>query len=170
MNNEEDMKLVAAQELHERARYYRGRFLNHVAVIEHELAKLLTEYFCTDDEDKQNLLFCKVAEKFSLEKKKTLLIEIVKNDYPIYWEKNKTFLNGLKEIQEFRNKLAHSIVDVSDEALMRPLEDGISFIQWKKGSPITDNGFQEYEVKANMVLSTLREIKQLLPFKEVPDT
>jgi len=62
-------------------------------------------------------------------KKKEILIEIVKADYPRYWEENKEFLNSLQRIQEFRNKLAHSVLDVSDDALERPLEEGVGFIQ-----------------------------------------
>lgn len=42
MNNEEDYKVAIAQKLHERARYYRGRFLNHVAVIEKNRGQVIT--------------------------------------------------------------------------------------------------------------------------------
>ncbi len=161
-------KVAAAQKLHERARYLRGRFLNSVAVIERDIAVILTEYFCTVDESKRELFFEKVAETLSLQKKKEILIEIVKNDYPRYWEENKKFLTDLQQIQEFRNKLAHSVLDVSDDALARPLEDAVGFVQWKKGVPITDEEFQEWEVRANMLSSTLSDIKRLLPFKEKP--
>ena len=169
MSQEHNDKLDASRKLHERARYLRGRFLNSVAVIERDIAVILTEYFCTIDEEKRELFFEKVAEKFSLQKKKEILIEIVKKDYPRYWEENKEFLNSLQQIQEFRNKLAHSVLDVSDEALQRPLEEGVGFIQWKNGAPITDAQFQDWEVKANMLSSTLSDIKRLLPFKEKPD-
>lgn len=161
-------KMDAAQSLHERARYLRGGFLNSVAIIERDIAVILTEYFCTDDESKRDLFFRKVAEKLSLQKKKEILIEIVKSDYPKYWKDNKEFLNSLQQIQEVRNKLAHSVLDVSEEALKRPLEEGVGFVQWKKGSPMTDDEFQEWEVKANMLSSTLSDIKRLLPFKERP--
>ena len=161
-------KRVAAEKLHEKARYLRGRFLNSVAVIESDIAAILTEYFCTIDGAKRELFYLKVAEKLSLQKKKEILIDIVKADYPRYWEENKEFLNSLQQIQEFRNKLAHSVLDVSDEALARPLEEGVGFVQWQKGSPITDEEFQDWEVKANVLLSTLSDIKQLLPFKEKP--
>jgi len=161
-------KVRVAKELHNKARYLRGSFLNSVAVIERDIAAILTEYFCRIDEEKRELFFSKVAEKLSLQKKKEILIEIVKADYPRYWEKNKQFLNNLQQIQEFRNKLAHSVLDVSDEALARPLEEGVGFIQWQKGNPITDDEFQEWEVKANMLSSTLSDIKSLLPFKEKP--
>lgn len=159
-------KQRAAEKLHEKARYLRGRFLNSVAVIERDIATILTEYFCTTDEAKKELFFYKVAEKLSLQKKKEILLEIVKSDYPRYWDENKDFLNSLQQIQEFRNKLAHSVLDVSDDALSRPLEDGVGFIQWRKGEPITDREFEEWEVKTSMLSSTLDDIKRLLPFKE----
>lgn len=163
-------KRQAADKLHKKARYMRGRFLNSVAVIERDIATILTEYFCINNEVKRELFFFKVAEKLSLQKKKEILIEIVKADYPRYWEKNKEFLNNFQQLQEFRNKLAHSVLDISDEALMRPLEEGVGFIQWKKGAPVTDKEFQDWEVKANMIHSILNEIMLLLPFKEKPIT
>ena len=126
-------KVAKAKKLHEKARYLRGRFLNHVAVIERDIAVILTEYFCTSDENKQGLFFVEVTEKLSLQNKKEILIDIVKNDYPNYWIDNKGILNNLQIIQEFRNKLAHSVIDISDEALARPVEDGVGFVQWRKG-------------------------------------
>lgn len=163
-----EQKILAAEKVHEKARYLRGRFLNSVAVIERDIAAILTEYFCTIDEAKRELFFTKVAENLSLQKKKEILIEIVKMDYPRYWQENKEFLSGLQQIQEFRNKLAHSVLDVSDEALARSLDEGVGFIQWKKAAPVTDEEFQDWEVKANMLHSTLSDIKRLLPFKEKP--
>jgi len=170
MDVEHKKKFIAVGKIHEKARYLRGRFLNSVAVIERDIAVILSEYFCTEDEFKRDIFFNKVAGKFSLNKKKEILIEIVKNDYPRYWEKNKQFLIDLQSIQEFRNKLAHSVVDVSDEALCRPIEQGVGFVQWKQSVPITDKEFEEWEVKANMIGSVLYDIKRLLPFKEKPIT
>jgi hypothetical protein len=168
MDDERRKKRAAASKIHERARYLRGQFLNSVAVIERDIAVILTEYFCTEDEEKRDLFFSMVAGKFSLNSKKELLIDIVKRDYPRFWEENKQFLSNLQDIQEVRNKLAHSIVDVSDEALRRPLEDGIGFVQWKQGEAITDEEFQEWELKATMVDTVLADIKALLPYKEKP--
>lgn len=168
MDDEYNKKVAAAQKLHEKARYFRGRFLNSVAVIERDIAVILTDYFCTVDEDKRAMFFERVAEKLSLQRKKDILVEIVKNDYPRYWEEHKQFLTDLQSIQDFRNKLAHSVLDVSDEALSRPIEEGVGFVQWRKSDPITDTEFQEWEVRANMLSSTLSDIKLLLPFKEKP--
>ncbi|MCX5806409.1 MAG: hypothetical protein NT010_10145 [Proteobacteria bacterium] len=170
MNQEYRKKVAAAQKIHERARYLRGRFLNSVAVIERDIAVILTKYFRTQDENKRALFFNKVAERLSLNNKKEILIDIVKNDYPRYWEENKQFLMDLQKIQEVRNKLAHSTVDVSDEALGRPIEEGIGFVQWGEGRPITDTEFEDWELRASMVSSALADIKTLLPFKEKPIT
>jgi len=168
MDEEYKKKVAAAEKIHKKARYLRGCFLNSVAVIERDIAVILTEYFCTIDEYKRVLFFNKVAGKFSLNQKKEILIDIVKNDYPRYWENNKQFLIDLQSIQEFRNKLAHSVVDVSDEALSRSIEEGVGFVQWRQGEPVTDKEFEEWGVKANMVSSVLSDIKRLLPFKEKP--
>ena len=88
---------AAAQKLHALAREYRGRFLNSVAAIEHDIAQLLTEYFCTSDPFKQELFFERIACRQSLEEKRNLLIEIVKNDYPRYWQENAA--EFLKDLQ-----------------------------------------------------------------------
>lgn len=156
----------AAEQLHERARQFRGRFLNHMAVIERSIALLLTYYFCTEDSSKQAIFFGSIASAMSLNAKRSVLIEIVKKDYPRYWDEHSQFLSDLQRLQEFRNKLAHSVVDVSDAALARPLELGVGFVQWKAGEPITETEFDDWVVRANMVLGTLDEIKMLLPFKE----
>jgi len=168
----ESERIKAAQKIHERARYLRGRFLNSVACIERDIATILTDYFCTSDQEKRELFFNAIvtAHFFSLKAKKEVLMRIVKKDYPRYWDENNEVLKNLDDIMTFRNKLAHSVVDVSEAALARPIEDGIGFIDWEAGEPITDKQFQEWEVKANMVSSCLIDIKKLLPYKEKPKT
>lgn len=163
---DEEQKIAAAKKLHEKARQLRGRFLNHVAVIERDVAVIITEYFCREDEEKRDLFFAKVAERLPLRTKRDILFDIVKNDYPSYWEEHKELLANLQKIQDFRNKLAHSVLDVSDEALSRPLEEGVGFLQWKKGKPVTDKEFDDLAANANMVTSVLRDIRTMLPYKE----
>lgn len=169
MTTEND-RFSAARKIHEKARYMRGRFLNSVALIERDIALILTDYFCTLDQEKKELFFYHIvtAPFFSLKNKVETLFRIVKKDYPRYWDENSDILRDLDDIMAFRNKLAHSVIDVSDTALERPLEDGIGFVDWKAGEPITDKQFQDWEVKANMVHTCLIEIKRLLPYKEKP--
>jgi len=166
MTTYSDENFKSAHSLHARARDFRGRFLNHIAVIERDIALILTEYFCTIDPSKQEIFFERIACKMSLEEKRSLLIVIVKRDYPNYWKDHQKFLQDLQQLQEFRNKLAHSVLDVSDEALARPLEDGVGFLEWKKGVPITEQELDEWCARAQMVGSTLAGIKMLLPYKQ----
>jgi len=128
----------------------------------------LTYYFCTDDPSKQAIFFDSIVSAMSLNAKRSVLVEIVKKDYPRYWDEHSQFLLDLKRLQEFRNRLAHSVVDVSDAALARHLDLGVGFVQWKEVEPITEKEFDDWVVRANMVLGTLDEIKMLLPFKERP--
>jgi hypothetical protein len=162
---EEEDKHKAAKNIHEKARYFRGKFLNKVAVIDREIALILTNYFCTD-QDKKEFFFENIATApfLTFNSKRELLIQIVKRDYQFYWGEYGSTLKDLTEIMKFRNKLAHSIVDVSEDALRRPLNNGIGFIEWKAGEPITDEQFDEWEIKATMVLDCIYDIKRLLKF------
>ncbi|MCX5701702.1 MAG: hypothetical protein NTW64_01825 [Candidatus Omnitrophica bacterium] len=169
---EEREKIQAAQLIHEKARYYRGRFLNSVACIEHDIAHLLTDYFCTSDPGKRKIFYEDIATGsfFNLNRKKGILIRIVQADYPHYWEENQEVLSAFQKVIELRNKLAHSIVDVSEEALARPIKEGIGFTDLDDGRPITEQEFNDWDIKANMIHSCLRDIKRLLPFKQIkPD-
>ena len=163
-------KLAAAQKLHERAREIRGGFLNLVAGIERDLALILTDYFCTTDSGKREIFFGQVTRRMSLNQKREILVSIVQKDYPTFWDEHKDFIRDLQQIQEFRNKLAHSVVDASDSALARPLEEGVGFVQWRDAEPITDEELEDWEVRTNMLASTLIDIRRLLPYKEIPES
>jgi hypothetical protein len=123
-------QFVRAKQIHEKARFFRGHFRNSVAVIERELGIILTEYFCAPDADKQKLFFDRVVSShfYSLRNKKEILVKILKADYPQYWKANSNIFSDLDDIMEFRNKLAHSIVDATETALNRPIEQGIGFV------------------------------------------
>ncbi len=117
-------KSIACEQIHERARYFRGKFLNSVAFIERDISLILTDYFCTSDGEKRKLFFTDIVNgpRSSLRSNTNVLVKIVKNDYPGYWDEERATLKALDAIMEFRNKLAHSVVDVSEHALARPLE------------------------------------------------
>jgi len=155
-------QIKAAKAIHERARYLRGRFLNSVAVIEHDLAEIITWYFCHDDDTKRELFFNTIASHLSLEKKKQIYSNILEIVNPIFHQNNKDLLQSLKQIQEFRNKLAHSIVAITDVTLNRPIDDGVGFVQWRKGDPITDDEFDDWEGKTGKVYCMVTNSKSLL--------
>jgi len=168
MADEHSDETKIAQKIHEKARYLRGRFLNTVAVVERDIGVILTEYFCTIGDDKRELFFEKVVERIPLRSKEDILKEIMKKEFPYWWDENRGILSNFEEIRQFRNKLAHSIIDVSEEALARPINEGVGFVQWKKGQPITDNEFEDLEIKANRINSALMGIRELLRLNLIP--
>lgn len=68
----------------------------------------------------------------------------------------------IHEIKVFRDMLAHSILDMNEDTISRPIEEGISFIEFQIGKPITDEEFEEWEIKVNMVSSDISSLKSLL--------
>jgi hypothetical protein len=86
----------------------------------------------------------------------------------LYWEREKDHFKAFDEVADFRNRLAHCTLDVSNDALTRPVADGVAFVDRDDCTPITDRDFNDFEVKANMIYSCLHDIERLLPYKEVP--
>ena len=134
-------KMTACHKIHEIADRFRGKFLNRIAVIENEISEILAILFPDG----------KFSQK-TLEQKRNALFKIIKTDYPNYWNANKEHLEPLKDLIRFRNQLAHSILDVSETALSRPLVQGVAFVGWNNGKPVTDSEFDEFLVKTTMVL------------------
>ncbi len=165
-----DEKYVAARAIHARAREMRGSFLNLVACIEKRMANLLTEYFCRDCPHKKKLFFDGIvtASFFGLRAKRNILVRILKQDYPRYWDREQEHFKEFDDVANFRNRLAHCVLDVSEEALTRPIAEGVAFVDRDDCSPITERDFNNLEVKANMILGCLTDIERLLPYKEVP--
>lgn len=166
---DEIKKIQLCRQVHEKARQMRGKLINSTSCIEHDLSILLTEYFWIKDNNKRKLFYEVIISKLPLRRKKDILIAILKEDYPTYykeWKEEEQFTTNFDQVIQFRNKMAHSVIDVSENALLRPLMDGVGFIQYNDGAPITDDDFNDFEVKANMVLSTLSTIKRLLPYKK----
>lgn len=93
MDDTYSTKVRASENVHERARYLRGRFLNTVAVIEHNICTILTEFFCTEDEEKRALFFSEIAGRMSLNAKKDLLVKIVYIQDRVYIGDRPRFLN-----------------------------------------------------------------------------
>lgn len=155
-----------AEKIHEKAREYRGRFLNTVACIEREMGFLITELFCRQELELQKFFFSNLVMNLTLQKKKEIVFRFCKQYEPGFWEDEKEFLTKLDDVQTFRNKLAHSVVDVSENALNRPIKEGVGFVQWKGGEPLTDQSFYEMNALASTIHSSLSDLRRLLSFAQ----
>ena len=163
-------KCNSVRELHDKAIEFRGVFLNRVACIEKKVSEIISEYFFVHDDDKKTLFFKKVMPMINLGKKKDILIQIVKTDYPQYWKEYESTFYDIQKISEFRNALAHSVIDTSPEALEYSIEKGVSFVQWNDGEPITDEEFNDWLVRATMLSGSLCDIERILPFVQKSET
>ena len=164
-----EQRYKAAKKIHALAREYRGSLLNSAACIEAELSDLIGEYFCPDP-DRRARLDAHVIQTgmFTLDRKLQILKTIVREDYPRRWAEDAEIWQRFARVTKLRNGLAHSRVDTSAEALARPLTEGIGFEKYENGKPITAGRFNEFEVDACMILSYLREMHVLIPYKEHP--
>jgi hypothetical protein len=70
----DDETIILARILHQTAREMRGRILNSVAVIDVQLAEIISHYFC-DSENRRALFMSEIATSqfFSLRSKENIL-------------------------------------------------------------------------------------------------
>jgi len=157
-----------AEKYHEFARELRGRYLNCAAVLDTQLAEILTEYFCKDDY-RRDLFFSEIAtgQQFSFRVKIELLTKILKNDCKEYINIHPELLKTLSRIKDYRNKLAHATIDVSDEALSKDKISGVGLVIYRNGKReidfITFEEAEKRQVEINMMFSNITDIKKLLP-------
>lgn len=151
--------------LHEKAMRIRGRFINTMTFLDRKISKILADYFCSNCEDKRNIFLNKIvgAEFFTLTKKINILKHILKSDYPDYYKKNKECFNFSKEVVDFRNTLAHSILEISSETLEK---QEVRFIGIDSITIVDELIFNDRELQARALFSRIEEMERLLPFKE----
>jgi hypothetical protein len=156
-----------AEKYHEFARELRGRYLNSAAVLDTQLAEILTEYFCKDDY-RRDLFFSEIAtgQQLGFRVKIELLTKILKIDCKGYLNIHPELLKTLNRIKDYRNKLAHATIDVSDEALSKDKISGVGLVTYRKGKKVIDfitfEEAEERQVEINMMFSNITDIKRLL--------
>jgi hypothetical protein len=130
---EHDEKIRLAERLHSYVRDWRGRILNTVAVIERNIALLISSYFCR--EEKKYFFFSEIATShfFSFGSKINILKKILKKDYQFCLDQNPDFFREIERVMEFRNLIAHAPIDISDEALERDPKEGVGFVSYSDG-------------------------------------
>jgi len=167
---EYDQKVALAKRMHAYARDWRGRVLNTAAVIERDIALIIAHYFCTDE--KKLFFFSEVATShfFSFRSKIMILKKILKKDYQFFLENCPNLLGNLEKVKNYRNVIAHSTLDVTDDALKRKPEKGIGFIRYQDGSRsvnvLSEIDFNEWNGVMGNVSSDLSTLKMILGIDE----
>jgi hypothetical protein len=145
----EDERIIANQKLHAAVREIRGRILNSMAVIDVNISKILSDYFCTVP-DKKNLLMSEVftSQSYGLRTKVMLLKKILERDVDFYLKDHNWLFPDLEKLRKFRNDLAHATIDVSEKA-HKKADTQVGFIFYKNGKPQTKIvTFEKADVKS----------------------
>jgi hypothetical protein len=111
-------KIQSSMRLHEYVRNWRGQLINSVSVIDLQLALIISKFFAK--EERFLLFFSEVAtsQSMTFSKKREMMRIIFQQDPLLETDKDRNLLKELQEIGTFRNILAHSVLDVSEEALL----------------------------------------------------
>jgi hypothetical protein len=155
-----------ATKLHAYVRDWRGGVLNTVAVIEKDIAQIISHYFCK--EERRDVFFSEIAtaEFFSYRNKISILKEILQKDYAFFLEEHPDLTKELGEIGEFRNILAHATLDVTDNALRRNPKDGVGFVSFQDGERVvkvfTEGDFNDWNGRMGTVSSYIEDLKAIL--------
>ena len=129
---EQLMYLATVNFLFSQSAKYRGKVIDITIILEMLLAQILSKYF-TNDEEMEKSLNSFVFDRMQLSSKFNLLKKILKIKHIKVWNKYQKDLKEIGELIEFRNNLAHSILDSSNEYIESLKEKGTNFIETNKG-------------------------------------
>ncbi len=155
-----------AVQLHAYVREWRGAVLNHVAVIEKEIAHIISHYFCK--EEKRDVFYSEIAtaEFFSYRNKVSILKKILQKEYDFFWKEHSNLTKELGKIGDFRNVMAHATIDVTDDALRRHPKKGVGFVSFQNGQRIvqvlTEADFNDWNGRMGTVSSDIDDLKRIL--------
>jgi len=110
----------------------RGRFLDQAIPIEMLIDDIISWHFCPE-ETRRSLFFSLMAPELTFSTKIKILKAILELRYPDLLKEHPKLIGEIKKIKKLRNKLAHSMLDSSEEFLEKRYDDRIRLIFYKKG-------------------------------------
>jgi hypothetical protein len=133
-NNTRDQHLLHIFEL---SKKIRGSYLDNAIAIEMIIADIISNHFCPNEE-KRSLFFTLVLNNsgFNLSNKINMLKNILNLKYHDLFENHPTLFDKLNNIRIFRNKLAHSFLDTSEEYLSKNVTNQIQLEYFKNGQKL----------------------------------
>lgn len=112
----------------------RGKFLDQAISIEMLIDDIVSRHFCPE-KDRRNLLFSLVTPELTFSTRIKILETVLERCYPNLLRKYPNLIKEVGRIRDFRNKIAHSMLDTSDEFLRKEYADRIRLVFYKKGEP-----------------------------------
>jgi hypothetical protein len=156
---------IALSKVHALASRIRGDFMGQAIGIDLLIVDILTQYF-TPDKERRMLLQSEVFSTSSFSKNINVLKAVVKYSFALFNENNPNVLSELDELRNFRNKLAHALLDLSDGWMAQGHTDRIRLTSFKRGKPehsiVTIEESNKALGKASVVLMGLVKLQAMV--------
>jgi hypothetical protein len=128
---------IVPQQMFQKMALMRGYFLNRITVIEKHMEMFIANYFCKTEDQEIELVDWLLGDLLvSFEGKRVVFMKIIEKHYNESFKKDSNTITKLRDVQSTRNKFAHRILNVSDEAIVRFKKDGtvglVQFVDKKK--------------------------------------
>lgn len=157
-NNEKEQfnYLLTMNFLFSQSAKFRGKVIDITIFLEMTLGQILADYFAKDS-IKSTTLNAYVFDRMQLSLKFNLFKKILKNKHLKIWNKFQKELKEISELIDFRNNLAHSMLDSSEEYINSILKKAkeLKFEQANLNeiqiNYFTDNDFKEEKIKQTQI-------------------
>lgn len=110
--------------LYELSKEIRGSFLDQAIVIEWVIDDIISQHYCPE-ETRRRLYFSTVPPELTFLSKIKIFKTILDICYPDLLEKHPNLMKEIDEIRVFRNRIAHSMLEATDEFLKTGCNDRI---------------------------------------------
>jgi hypothetical protein len=159
LDNEHGQHLIQVFNM---AAQVRGPFLEQAIFIERIIDDIVSNHFCLD-ENRRNLFFSLVMPEIIFSKKIEILKQLLNSCYPDLGKKHPKLIKDLDNIRDFRNEIAHAMLDTSDEFMSKKCLDRIQFKSFKKGQTkpdeVTSENIKEKLKDCTRIILMLGEIQ-----------
>jgi|688.fasta_scaffold886247_1 hypothetical protein len=134
-DKEDFMSLLTINFLFSQSSKFRGNAIDIAIMLEAMLVEFLGKYFCKEDKKKNTLLKSVILDRQNFSSKITWIKKILKIEHTEIYKKYESDLKEISRLIDFRNNLAHSILDSGEEFLneikKNPLPERIRITYYK---------------------------------------
>lgn len=123
-----DVELV-----YELAKNIRAPFIEQAISIERIIDGIIARHFCPIEELQQQFLSVILGDRMTFSEKINILETVLRDSYYDFYQKHKKLKQELTQIRQFRNRLAHSLLDTSTKFLEQKHRDRIQLLYYKDG-------------------------------------
>jgi hypothetical protein len=145
----------------------RGPILISAVTIEMLMADIISIHYCLEEKRRLSL-FSSVLNRFEFNVKRDIFKEMLKTWYPDIYKQYKGIFREIINIEEFRNKLAHAMSNITDDTLKNySNESNPSIFYYKKNGEkeileLTEAKMNEEKQKSIDIIKALNVIRGII--------